>query len=100
MQRDHKKVAGTLAGEFAMAPPIEKGRIWCMTLSIADAFAEADPDFNRSEFYEIALGNADHFASRDEFTYAWMTDRDDYNDVRLDRRTAVMTAGEEWDATS
>lgn len=66
-QKHFIAIAKILAASFATATPAEKGPIWCLTLSMADYFAQENPRFDRSKFYTAVMGTADHFAVRDEF---------------------------------
>jgi hypothetical protein len=62
-QKDYIKIAADLAGAYAMD---KTGAIWCLTLSLADTFAQDNPRFDRSKFYAAVMGTSDHFAARDK----------------------------------
>jgi len=51
--KDFNAIAAILAGDFATATPAEKGKVWCITLSLADYFAQCNPRFDRSKFYAV-----------------------------------------------
>ena len=54
--KDFKAIAAILAGDFATATPAEKGKVWVITLSLADYFAKSNPRFDRSKFYAAVKG--------------------------------------------
>jgi hypothetical protein len=61
--KDYAKIAATLAPAFAQD---KTGVVWCLTLSLADTFAQDNPRFDRGKFYKAVMGTSDHFAARDE----------------------------------
>ena len=66
-RKDFIAIARILAGDFATATPAEKGKVWAITLSLADYFASANPRFDRARFYAAVLGDSDPLAVRDKF---------------------------------
>jgi hypothetical protein len=51
-RKDYVAIAEIIAGDYASANPAEKGKVFCMTLSLADYFAQENPNFNRARFYD------------------------------------------------
>ena len=70
--RDYAKIAATLAPSFAND---KTGAIWCLTLSLADTFAQDNPRFDRARFYKAVMGTSDHFAARDKIGNRILADR-------------------------
>lgn len=62
-KKDFIAIAAILAGDFATATAAEKGKVWCLTLSLADYFASSNSRFDRSKFYSAVLGTADHYSA-------------------------------------
>lgn len=67
-KKDFEAIAAILAGDLATATPAEFGKVFNLTLSLADYFAQSNPRFRRDLFYAAAFGTADHFAARDKGT--------------------------------
>ena len=60
-KKDFEAIAAILAGDFASATPAEKGKVWCLTLSLADYFAQSNSNFDRAKFYDAV--NPQHSAT-------------------------------------
>lgn len=66
-RKDFIAIAEILAGDFATATPAEKGKVWCITLSLADYFAKVNPRFDRARFY--AAVNPNHVSRHPDFIH-------------------------------
>lgn len=54
-------IANVLAGDFATANAVEKGKVWVIVLSLADVCGKHCAEFVRSDFYAAVFGTSDHF---------------------------------------
>lgn len=65
-RKDYIAIGNVLAGQWAISSPREKGVVWCITLSIADVFAQDNERFDRAKFYDYVLGTPDQFKARNQ----------------------------------
>jgi len=61
--KDYIAIGNVLRGQWAISEPIEKGTVWCLTLSIADKFKQDNERFDRVKFYYHVFGT-DQFSAR------------------------------------
>lgn len=65
-KKDFYAIGNVLAAQWAVSNPSQRGAVWCITLSIADKFAQANHLFDRPRFYKLIFGIADPLVARSQ----------------------------------
>ena len=69
-KRNFEAIANILAGDYAISTPIQRQRVFGITLSLADYFLRENPNFDRSKFYAAVFGESNPHLVAADFSLA------------------------------